>query len=243
MSVDNSGGGQVWVTSDKWGPFTGELLHLSYGQSSIYVVMKESVEGQVQGGVFRLPVTLGSSAMRARFNPRDGQLYVSGLKGWQTNAARLTAFQRVRFTGAPVLMPRRLAACEGGLLVEFTTPLAPALANDVQSYAYEQWNYVWGPMYGSPEVSVRNPDPKLVESALASEQASYQVHDKVEITGARLVDPKTVFIAIPDLRPAMQGHVKVDLESADGKEIVFDLWHTIHALGAKPKRLDGSGAQ
>ncbi|MBI3856691.1 MAG: hypothetical protein HY293_13470, partial [Planctomycetes bacterium] len=30
-NVDNSGGGQVWVTSNAWGPFKGELLHMSYG--------------------------------------------------------------------------------------------------------------------------------------------------------------------------------------------------------------------
>jgi len=81
MSVDNSSGGQTWVTSDRWGPFKGDLLHLSYGQSSIYKVMKEEVDGQVQGGVFRLPVKLGSSAMHNRFNKLDDQLYVSNLKG------------------------------------------------------------------------------------------------------------------------------------------------------------------
>lgn len=234
MGVDNSGGGQTWVTSDRWGPLTGELLHLSYGQSSIYVVSRESIDGQVQGGVVRLPVTLGSSAMRGRFSPRDGQLWVCGLRGWQTNAARLTAFQRVRFTGAPVRLPKALWAVEGGLALQFTTPLDPALAGDVQSYALEQWNYVWGPMYGSPEVSVRNPDPKLVESAKSSEQQSYQVHDKVAIRAARLVANDTVLLEIPDLRPAMQCHLKVDVESMDGAEMVFDLWHTIHRLGAMP---------
>lgn len=234
MGVDNSGGGQTWVTSDRWGPFAGSLLHLSYGQSSIYVVAKEAIEGQVQGGVVRLPVTLGSSAMRGRFNPADGQLWVCGLKGWQTNAARLTAFQRVRYTGAPVRLPRAIQAVAGGLMVQFTTPLAPALAEDVQSYAFEQWNYVWGPMYGSPEVSVRNPDPKLVESAQSSEQQSYQVHDPVAISSARLLAPDTVLLEIPDLRPAMQCHLKVDLESQDGTEMALDLWHTIHALAPRP---------
>lgn len=242
MGVDNSGGGQTWVESDRFGPWRGELLHLSYGTSSIYHVLKEEVGGQVQGGVVRLPVTLGSSAMRARFHPGDGQLYVCGLKGWQTNAARLTAFQRVRYTGAPVRMPSALHAVEGGLIVGFTCALDPALATDVQSYAVEQWNYVWGPMYGSPEVSARAPDPKLVESALASEQQSYQVHDKLAVTAARLLDEKTLFLAIPELIPAMQTHLKLDLESADGAELVFDVWHTIHALGAAPGADGRSGS-
>ena len=30
-NIDNSSGGAVWVTSDRWGPFKDRLLHLSYG--------------------------------------------------------------------------------------------------------------------------------------------------------------------------------------------------------------------
>ena len=68
--IDNSGGGQAWVTSSKWGPLKDQLLHLSYGQSKMYVVLKEEKHGQMQGGVARIPVELSSSAMRARMNPR-----------------------------------------------------------------------------------------------------------------------------------------------------------------------------
>src|SRR5260221_11702604 len=40
---DNSNGAQVWVTSDKWGPLTGSMLYLSYGQSALFGVLQESV--------------------------------------------------------------------------------------------------------------------------------------------------------------------------------------------------------
>ena len=52
--IDNSGGGQAWVTSKKWGPLKDQLLHLSYGQSKMYVVLKEEKHGQMQGGVARI---------------------------------------------------------------------------------------------------------------------------------------------------------------------------------------------
>ena len=53
-SYDNSGGGQIWVTSGKWGPYRGELLHESYGQSSLFLVLKESIGGgRMQGGVVK----------------------------------------------------------------------------------------------------------------------------------------------------------------------------------------------
>ena len=44
------------MTSDKWGPFKGRLLHLSYGTCSLFLVLKEEVNGQVQGGVVRFPL-------------------------------------------------------------------------------------------------------------------------------------------------------------------------------------------
>ena len=43
--IDNSSGGQVWVAGDKWGPFKGDLLHMSYGRCKLLKVFKEEVEG------------------------------------------------------------------------------------------------------------------------------------------------------------------------------------------------------
>ena len=39
-------------------------LHFSYGKSSIYRVLKERVDGQVQGGVYRLPIDPACAVMR-----------------------------------------------------------------------------------------------------------------------------------------------------------------------------------
>ena len=54
--VDNSNGGQVWITSKKFGPLSGQLLHASYGQCKLYDVLKEEVGGQMQGGVTPIPL-------------------------------------------------------------------------------------------------------------------------------------------------------------------------------------------
>jgi hypothetical protein len=40
--------------------------------------------------------------MRARFRKQDGQLYVCGLRGWQTAGVMDACLQRVRNTGKPV---------------------------------------------------------------------------------------------------------------------------------------------
>src|SRR5439155_24346536 len=48
--LDNSSGSQIWVTSNKWGRFEGQLLHTSYGKASLFLVLREALDGHVQGG-------------------------------------------------------------------------------------------------------------------------------------------------------------------------------------------------
>jgi hypothetical protein len=231
MEIDNSGGGQVWVSSDRWGPFQGDLLHLSYGQSSIYKVMQQESNGVMQGAVFRLPVRLASGAMRARYHPKDGQLWVTGLRGWQTNAARLAAFQRVRFTDKPVRMPKSFEVLPDGIRLTFTTSLDKELATDPESYEVSHWNYVWGPQYGSPEVSADEPDSEVLSKALTSEMHRYRKRDRVPVEKAILSpDGRSVHLKLPTMKKVMQIRLKLDLESADGVAMPFDLYGTINHI-------------
>ena len=111
----------------------GELLHLSYGRSALYLVVKEFVNGQIQGGVVPFKLRFTSSCMRARFNERDGQLYISGLKGWQTNAGKSGGLDRSH-TGKPVHMPNGLNK-KGWPVLHFTEKLDKELAEDPESRA------------------------------------------------------------------------------------------------------------
>ena len=61
--------------------------------------------------------------MRGRFNPHDGQLYLAGLRVWQSNGARYGAFHRVRYTGKPAHMPTELNVEKAGIRITFTNPL------------------------------------------------------------------------------------------------------------------------
>ena len=214
---DNSGGGQVWVNSDKWGPFKGELLHASYGECAIYLIMKQQVGEQMQAGAVRIPVKFTSSSMRPKFNPIDGQLYVAGLQGWQTKAVKLAGLDRVRYTGAPVRSVSGLKIDKHGVHLSFTQALDAKEATDAQNYSAEMWNYRRSSDYGSPEVSVK--DPKKVG------------HDKLEVKAATLsADGKTVTLTIPDLTPAMQAQIKFSIKSKDGGSIDQVVQNTIHAI-------------
>ena len=226
--VDNSSGGQVWVDSGRWGPFKGGLLHLSYGRCSMFHVLQEEVDGQPQGGVVKFPLRFESGIMRGRFNPHDGQLYLAGLRVWQSSGARFGAFHRVRYTGKPVHMPAALHVKKNGLEITFTNPLDAASAVDDQNYAIDQWNYQWTESYGSKLYSVKDP------SKVLGEKKQQEVRgDPVEIKSIKLSDDKkTVFLETDALKSVMQSRIRYNIKAADGMVLKQEIIHTINRVPA-----------
>lgn len=217
-SLDTSSGGQAFVPpGDKWGPFAGQIVHTSYGKMALFMVMHEVVDGVAQGGVWRFPLAFESGIMRARFNPGDGQLYVAGLRGWQTGGSKDGCLERVRYTGKPVHRPKELHATAKGISITFTDPLDPTTANDAGSYDIEQWGYKWTSAYGSDEYSVANPGKKG--------------HDTVEVKSAKLqADGRTVFLEIPTIAPVMQMGITYKLKAADGGRVEGAIYNSINRL-------------
>ncbi len=214
---DNSSGGQVWVTSDRWGPLQGHLLHTSYGTAALFHVLTQAVGDTMQGAVVQFPLKFASGIMRARFNPVDGQLYLSGLRGWQTAGAREGCLQRVRYTGKPLRTLLEMKAVKGAIELTFTEALDPETANDPDSYAIQQWNYLWSEKYGSPDLSVADPKKKG--------------RDTVDVKSAKLsADGKTVRLEIPDLKPVMQMGIKIRVRSADGAAVALEVYGTINRV-------------
>jgi hypothetical protein len=217
---DNSSGGAAWVPLDdtKWGPFAGQCIHLSYGTCSIFKLMYENVDGIWQGGVVRFPLDFDSGIMRARFNPVDGQLYVCGLKGWQTRAQKDGIFQRVRYLpGKTVNMPTDLHVEPDGVTIAFTSPVDHDAATDSGNYDIEQWNYIWSNDYGSPEVSRDNPKKKG--------------RDTVDIDSIDLsADKHSVKLKIADLKPVMQMKITMKIKAADGTPMSYEIDNTINKV-------------
>ncbi|HEX3133029.1 MAG TPA: DUF6797 domain-containing protein [Planctomycetota bacterium] len=220
QSTDSSACSQQWVTSDRWGPFKDELLHMSYGKAGLYHVFHEEVDGVQQGGIVRFPVKLSSSALRGRFNPADGQLYVAGLGMGQTTAAKPGGFDRVRFTGKPVHLPRSFSIKADGVRVDFTTKLDAAAA-DPANFAVHQWNYRWTENYGSGWYSVADPNKTT------------NTGDEVAVKSVKLAaDGMSVFLEIDGLKPVMQFAVKCKVPAADGEAIDSELMGTINVVPA-----------
>lgn len=214
-TADNSAGSQVWVAGEKWSALAGHMLHLSYGRGALLLVLRDGA----QGGVVPLPVRFISGAMRARFNPHDGQLYVAGLRGWQTPALRDGCLQRVRLLPEKLHVPLALTAHTNGLRITFNEPLDRATAEDAGSYDLARWGYRWAESYGSKDWSVADPQK--------------QGRDTLTITAAKLApDARSVFLTIPDLRPAMQMQLRYNVNTAAGEPVAGEIDHTVHELRA-----------
>jgi hypothetical protein len=222
MNMDNSSGGQLWATSKNWGPLQNRLLFMSYGKCTLFEVMLSEVDGVRQAAMVQLPLKFNSGIMRGRVHPRDGQVYLCGLKGWQTSATRDGGFYRVRYTGQPVRLPVEFFAHQKGLQIQFSIPLLKTTAIDPGSYSVERWNYHWSGAYGSPDYSVNNPSEKK--------------RDRLEVKAAHLsADGKTVHLEIDDMKPCDQLKLKFSVEAADGSPLTQEIYGTVHQLGAGPR--------
>ena len=216
QSVDNSPGGEVWVSGGKWGPWEGRMLHMSYGHCLLYGVTMETVDGVTQGAVVKFPFKFPSGIMRGRFHPKDGQLYLSGLNVWQSAATKFGCFSRVRYTGGTVTMPVEVRARKDGIALQFTAPLDEASATDVQNYDISRWNYQWTGNYGSADFKVS--DGSKGKDKMAVEKATLSS------------DKKTLILTLPNMAPAMQMRIKFKIQGADGKPCEQEIHNTIHRL-------------
>lgn len=227
--ADNSCGGQIWITSDRWGDYhRNEMLHFSWGRCTMHAVLQQDVKDVHQAATVEFPnLKFTSGPAAAAFNPIDGQLYVVGLKGWQCAATRDGCLTRVRATGKPARMPSAFEVHKNGILIRFTEPLEAVAAAKRENYRVNQWNYRWTKDYGSYHYSVTEPD---------------QVgHDAVAVDRARLLDDgKSVFLEIRGVKPVDQVHVHADLYTKDSHPLTHDIYGTINAV-AEPFDIKDDG--
>ena len=222
--MDNSSGGQVWA-GPGWGPLSGHMLHMSYGKCRMMLVLREQIGEVTQGAVIELPLDFRSGIMRGRVSPRDGQLYLSGLKGWASAAVDDGCLQRVRYTGRPLTIPVDRRTYANGLAITFSEPLDRATAEDAGSYLALQWNYHYSAAYGSADFKVSDPDS--------------EGHDEIAVRSATLLEGgKTVFLEIADFRPAMQTGINYSLKTAAGESLRQMLVATTHVV--PERRMDES---
>jgi putative heme-binding domain-containing protein len=220
--LDNSSGSQVAVPTGQFGPLAGQLLHFSFGMGTHFLLLREAIDGQPQGAAIPLPGEFSSGVHRGRINPADGQLYVTGMTGWGSYTAADGCFERVRYTGKPAQLPTGFHVRSNGVLVTFAMPLERGVAERVERYFAQAWNYHYSAGYGSPELSPSHP--------------GQPGHDRWNIRSAHVLsDNRTLFLEIPDLQPVNQLHLRLQ----PGTEPAFDLFATVHRLGEPFREYSG----
>ncbi len=205
---DNSASSQAFITSEKWSALKGDgnFVHLSSGGGSAWLVMRQNVKGRWQAASVKISGNFDSGPQCARFNPKDGHLYVNGMQGWGSYTPKDGCFQRVRFTGGEKPVPIGFEARDNGVLLRFNEPVKDA---DAATCFAQCWNYRYGPQYGSPEYSVKYADTPG--------------HDPLEVRSVQKLDGgKTLFLEIPQIVTASQIHLHVSTG--------HDIFMTAHAL-------------
>lgn len=219
QEVDNSSGGQVFVSDSRWGPLANRLLHTSFGQGNLFSLMIQEVDGIEQAALVKFPHDFGTGIMRGRVNPVDGQLYVTGLNGWNDNGRAGLAdngIYRVRYTGKPIRMIKDCQVESNGLRIRFSFPLDSASATRATSFEVTQWNYKWTAAYGS--------DSYHPETGTVGKQT-------VAVAKAELSDDGTsLLLKIPNLSPVDQLHLTIKVKDESGQPFNEEVYWTIHSV-------------
>lgn len=224
QDFDNSSGGQLFVDDPRWGPLSGRLLHTSFGKGWMSYMMLQEVDGDaVQAAIIKIPLNFRTGIMRARVNPADGQIYATGLQGWNGGARvglRDSGIQRVRYTGRPYPMVSDCKVESDGLRIRFNFPLDADSATDLDSYVAEHWNYHWRSQYGSDMYSPTTDKPGV---------------EKMNVQSVTLgADGQSVKLNIPDLIPVDQVHLVVKVKSSDDQPFEEEIYWTINRVPGSP---------
>jgi hypothetical protein len=221
QEFDNSSSAQLWVDDPRFGPLSGRLLHTSFGKGWMYYLMLQEVGSVTQAGIVALPFQFDAGLMHARLNPADGQVYATGLSGWQgPPGGKDGCLQRLRYTGKEVRLLDDLKVRADGIALRFNFDLDRASAVDPASYHLEQWNYLWSANYGSEQYSAVHPGQKG--------------HDLLTVASIILSeDHRQVILTIPGLRPVNQVEIHLNVKASDGAPFKELAYLTINAVPSR----------
>ena len=215
--VNASAISQTWLYGAKMGPLNESLVHVGFNRPELFRVMLNNRGSRPQAAVVSWMRDFDVPALNAMVNPADGALYVTGFQvvGWGTTCKALSNLARVRYTGAPVTLPKEVVPMDKGVLVRFDVPLDAKGATDRASYTMESWHYKRTWQYGSPHLKA---DDKPGQDWLTP-SAAYLSKDK-----------RSVFVALPDMKPVQQMRIGWGLATPDGVKVEGNAYFTPYEL-------------
>jgi len=216
-SVSPSAMGQEWLMDSKMGPLNNELVHLAFDRPELYRVILNARTQRLQASVATITQQFDFPPMHGSINPKDGYFYVTGFQviGWGNVIDTEAGLGRVRYTGLPSSLPAEVAPATQGVLMRFDSPLDPQSALDASNYAVQTWHYLRTSKYGSPEFKANG----------------VPGHDRLPVSASYLSkDEKSIFIAIPGMKPVMQLQVSYDLKLKQGRSFLGRIYTTAYQL-------------
>jgi cytochrome c2 len=226
--VNASAVSQVWLNGAKMGPLNDALIHVGFNRPELFRVLLNERSAKPQAAVVSVVRDFDVPALNAAVNPADGALYVTGFQvlGWGTTSKALSGLARVRYTGAPVTLPREVVPMDKGVLVRFDVPLDPQIATDRASYTAESWHYRRTFQYGSPHLKADGTpgqDWWTPSSAYLSK------------------DGRSIFIGVPDIKPVQQMRLGWSLATTNGETFEGNTYFTPYELAKFDPVAEGFG--
>jgi len=226
--VNPSAATQTWLIDSKMGPLDGSLIHLAFMRPELFRVLLNNRFPRPQAAVVSVVRDFDLPLLNAAVNPADGFLYMTGFQvlGWGTTAKRVSGLMRVRYTGAPSLLPNEVVPMDKGVLLRFDVALDPNKALDLSSYTLESWHYRRTYKYGSPHLK-----------ADESPGQDWITPSSVYLSK----DGKAVFIGVPEMKPVMQMRVGWALKAADGSKVQENAFFTPYEFAKFDPKAEGFG--
>lgn len=219
QEFDNSSGGQLFADDPRFGPLAGRMLHTSFGKGWMSYLMIQDFADIAQAAIIKLPFDFQTGIMRGRVNPADGQVYATGLTGWNGGGRvglRDNGIQRLRYTGKPYRMVSDCQVERDGLRIEFNFPLDEQSATNRASWQAKHWNYHWRRNYGS---------------AMYSPTTDQVGAEEMNVTSVDLSeDGRTAKLMIPDLKPVNQVHIILNVTDESGTPFSEEIYWTINRV-------------
>lgn len=226
--VNTSALSQVWLFDAQMGPLNDELIHVGFNKPEIFRVMFNQRGKKPQAAVVSVTRAFEFTPLNGAVNPADGQLYLAGFQvlGWGNVLNTPAGLGRVRYTGAPVTIPREVVPMDQGVLLRFDVALDPAKARDPGSYSLQSWSYKRTHKYGSPQYKA---DGSPGQDSLTPSSAYLSQ------------DGRSVFIGVPGMTPVMQLRVGWSLATAAGHAFDENAYTTPYELARFDPKAEGFG--
>ncbi len=226
--VNASGLSQAWLYGARLGPLNDQLVHIGYNRPELFHVILNHRGSRPQAAVVSVTRAFEFPPLNGGVNPADGLLYIAGFQvlGWGNVIDVPAGLGRVRHTGAPVTLPREVTPTNLGVLLRFEVALDPTRAADPASYSLQSWSYRRTYKYGSPQYKA---DGSPGQDALTP-SAAYLAPDG-----------RSVFVAVPGMKPVMQLRVGWSLATAGGRRFDDNAYTTPYELAKFDPRAEGFG--